>query len=74
MKKIILFARGCQLREALGQRGSFDKTDICLQNNDFIKLKNEAQKIGVTIGGDFLIYSATKTIKNEILETLIPLH
>jgi hypothetical protein len=40
---------------------------ICLQNNDFIKLKNKAKEIGMVIGGDFMIYSDVKTIKNDFL-------
>jgi hypothetical protein len=48
---------------------------ICLQNNDFIKLKDKAKAINVSLGGDFFIYSDIKTIKNEnILEESIPIY
>lgn len=44
---------------------------ICLENQDFLKLKEKAKKKGVNIGGDFLIYSDIKEIKDEFVKKSI---
>lgn len=41
---------------------------ICLENQDFISLKNKALKKGIKIGGDFLIYSNIKIFKDNFVE------
>jgi hypothetical protein len=38
---------------------------------DFINLKEKAKKNGITIGGDFLIYSNIKKISDEFVKKTI---
>lgn len=53
-------------------RISLSPSTVCLQNNDFIKLKNKAKNINVSIGKDFLIYTKIKEIRNEnIIEEIV---
>lgn len=44
---------------------------IGLSNEDFINLKEKAKKNGITIGGDFLIYSDIKKISDEFVKKTI---
>jgi len=44
---------------------------ICLENKDFKNLKIKALKKGILIGGDFLIYSNIKVIKDEFVKKTI---
>ena len=41
---------------------------VCLQNNDFIKLKEKSKNINVEIGKDFFIHTPMKIIKNNIID------
>jgi hypothetical protein len=68
---------GCwskDINNAYVTRGSLSSTNVCIQNNDFIKLKDKAKNIEVTLGGDFFIYSDTKSIKNEWIKGGIPIN
>ena len=46
-------------------RFSLSSHDVCLQNNDFIKLKKKAEKIKVNLGKDFFIYTPMKIYENK---------
>ena len=50
---------------------TIDDTYIELTNEKFIILKEKAKKAGVTIGGDFLIYSDIKKISDEFVKKSI---
>jgi Family of unknown function (DUF6402) len=45
-----------------------DEKYVKITNEDFIKLKEKAKKNGITIGGDFLIYSDLKKISDEFIK------
>ena len=45
-------------------RVSISKSTTCIQNNDFIKLREKAKTKGETIGKDFFIYTKIKIYNN----------
>lgn len=51
-----------------------DDKYVKLTNSDFINLKAKSKKAGVSIGGDFLIYSEIKKIKDEFIKKSIPIY
>jgi hypothetical protein len=47
---------------------------ICLENEDFISLRNKCARSNFRIGGDYIIFSKIKEIKNEFIKKSILIH